>query len=308
MTDVQRGGDTSLTTTLPARRDRAKTQSPGRRTLRRFLSHRLAVFGAALLLLMGLCAIFAPIVAPANPSKIDLTNISKPPSGGHWLGTDAVGRDVLSRLIYGARVSLSVGLVAVALYLTIGFVLGAVSGYFGRWVDTLIMRFTDIMLCFPTFVLILILVGLLGPNIGNVMLVIGLFGWPGIARLVRGQVLQLRELDYVIAAQMLGARRWYVLWKHILPNVIGPLTVAATLGIASAILTEAGLSFLGLGVVQPTPSWGAMLNEARSPALLATKPWLWLAPGATISLAVLATNFIGDGLRDAFDVKSRTVG
>ena len=284
------------------------TQSPWMRTFRRFLSHRLAVFGLALLLVMALCAIFAPLVAPAKPGAIDLTRIARPPGGQSLLGTDAVGRDVLSRLIYGARVSLSVGVVAVTIYMTIGFLLGAVAGYVGGWVDTILMRFTDVVLCFPTFVLILILVGMLGPNIGNVMLVIGLFGWPGVARLVRGQVLQLRELDYVLAAEMLGARRWYVLWKHILPNVIGPLTVAATLGIASAILTEAGLSFLGLGVVQPTPSWGAMLNEARSPALLATKPWLWLAPGVTISLAVLATNFIGDGLRDAFDVKSRTIG
>ena len=288
---------------------RLKTsRSPWARIVRRFFTHRLAVFGMVILLAMGLSAIFAPFVAPAVPSAIDLTRIAKAPSGQNLLGTDAVGRDVLSRLIYGARISLSVGIVAVALYLSIGFVLGAVAGYLGGWVDSLIMRFTDVMLCFPTFVLILILVGFLGPNIGNVMLVIGLFGWPGVARLVRGQVLQLRALDYVLAAQMLGARRWYVMWRHILPNVIGPLTVAATLGIASAILTEAGLSFLGLGVVQPTPSWGAMLNEARSPALLATKPWLWLAPGVTISLAVLATNFIGDGLRDAFDVKSRTIG
>lgn len=306
MTDLRLGAETVHADRL--RRGDTKSQSPGRRTLRRFLSHRLAVLGAAILVVMAVCALLAPFVAPTSPSKIDLTQIARQPSADHWLGTDAVGRDVLSRLIYGARVSLSVGLVAVAIYLTIGFVLGSVSGYFGGWVDTLIMRFTDVMLCFPTFVLILILVGLLGPNIGNVMLVIGLFGWPGVARLVRGQVLQLRELDYVIAARMLGGREGYVLLRHILPNVIGPLTVAATLGIASAILTEAGLSFLGLGVVQPTPSWGAMLNEARSPAILATKPWLWLAPGVTISLAVLATNFIGDGLRDAFDVKSRTVG
>src|SRR3954454_10594949 len=221
MTDVSVNANVSTVERL--QRGNAKAQSPGRRTLRRFLSHRLAVFGTVILLVMGVAAIFAPIVAPSNPSKIDLTHISKPPTVGHWLGTDAVGRDVLSRLIYGARVSLSVGLVAVTIYLTIGFVLGAVSGYFGGWVDTLIMRFTDVMLCFPTFILILILVGMLGPNIGNVMLVIGLFGWPGVARLVRGQVLQLRELDYVIAARMLGARRWYVLWKHILPNVIGPL-------------------------------------------------------------------------------------
>jgi len=157
-------------------------------------------------------------------------------------------------------------------------------------------------------VLILILVGILGPNLSNVVFAIGLFGWPGIARLVRGQVLQLRELDYVIAARILGAGKVDALVRHILPNVIGPLTVAATLGIAGAILAEAGLSFLGLGVVQPTPSWGSMLNDARSPAIMAVKPWLWISPGISISLAVLAINFIGDGLRDAFDVRSRAVG
>lgn len=289
-------------------RARAGGQSPGRRTLRRFLTHRLAVLGATILAVLALGAILAPIIAPAPPNKIDLLNISKPPSAQHLLGTDAVGRDVLSRLLYGSRISLSVGVVAVTLYLVIGFLLGSVAGYFGGWTDTAIMRFTDIILCFPTFVLILILVGILGPNIGNVMLVIGLFGWPGVARLVRGQVLQLRTLDYVIAAQMSGGKRFYVLVRHILPNVVAPLIVAGTLGIAGAILTEAGLSFLGLGVVQPTPSWGSMLNEARNPALMAAKPWLWLAPGVTISLAVLATNCIGDGLRDAFDVKSGAHG
>lgn len=282
--------------------------SPSRRTWRRFLSHHLAVLGVSIIGLMTLTAVLANLVAPADPMAINLTRIAQPPAPGSWLGTDAVGRDVLSRIIHGARISLSVGLVAVSIYLTIGFLLGAVAGYLGGWVDNLIMRFTDVMMCFPSFVLILILVGILGPNIGNVMLVIGLFGWPSVARLVRGQVLQLRELDYVLAARSVGGAEWYIMTRHILPNVVGPLTVAGTLGIAGAILAEAGLSFLGLGVAQPTPSWGSMLNEARAPALLATKPWLWLAPGIAISLAVLAINFIGDGLRDAFDVRSRTSG
>jgi peptide/nickel transport system permease protein len=290
------------------RLERATASSPSQRTLRRFLSHRPAVIGATILAAMAVCAILAPLLAPADPNAINLTRIAHPPDGRNWLGTDAVGRDELSRLLYGARISLSVGLVAVGIYLVIGFVLGAVAGYLGGWVDNVIMRFTDVMLCFPTFVLILILVGILGPNIGNVMVVIGLFGWTGVARLVRGQVLQLRALDYVVAARMLGGGQFYVLARHVLPNVLGPLTVAGTLGIASAILTEAGLSFLGLGVVQPTPSWGSMLNEARNPAILATKPWLWLAPGVAISVAVLAANFIGDGLRDAFDVRSRAIG
>ncbi|MGN6812799.1 MAG: ABC transporter permease, partial [Thermomicrobiales bacterium] len=276
----------------PRQRLYAPSQAPWRRTLRRFLSHRLAVIGALVLLLMAIGAVFAPAIARTPPNAVNLLAISKPPTAQHWLGTDQVGRDVFTRILYGARISLTVGLVAVAIYLVIGFVLGAVAGYAGGWVDTAIMRFTDIMLCFPTFVLILILVGITGPKLSNVIVVIGLFGWPGVARLVRGQVLQLRTLDYVVAAQMLGAPRFTVLRRHILPNVIAPLIVAGTLGIAGAILTEASLSFLGLGVVQPTPSWGSMLNDARAPAIVATRPWLWLAPGVAISLAVLAANFI----------------
>ena len=278
--------------------------SPGRRTLRRFVRHRLAVIGATILVIMTMIAIFAPVLAPYPPNEVNLVSISQPPSSQHWFGTDQVGRDTLSRAMYGARISLTVGVVAVAIYLTIGFLLGALAGYSGGYVDAAIMRFTDIMMCFPTFVLILILVGMVGPNITNIMLVLGLFGWPPICRLVRGQVLQLREMEYVQAARALGGSRPYVMLKHILPNVIGPLTVAGSLGIASAILAEAGLSFLGLGVTQPTPSWGSMLNEARNPGTLSTLPWLWMVPGILISLAVLAANFIGDGLRDAFDVRS----
>ena len=288
--------------------ERTVPVSPGRRTLRRFLRHRLAVTGAIILALLTLGAVFAPIIAPYDPNAINLTKISQPPDRENWLGTDRVGRDIFTRVLYGGRISLSVGFVAVGLYVAIGFVIGALAGYLGGWVDNLLMRFTEIVMCFPTFVLILILVGMLGPNIGNVILVIGLFGWTGVARLVRGQVLQLRELDFVTAARAIGGRRWYVMVRHVTPNLVGPLTVAASLGIAGAILTEAGLSFLGLGVTQPTPSWGSILNEARNPATLATQPWLWLAPGAAISLAVLAANFLGDGLRDAFDVKSRAAG
>ncbi|MGH2458381.1 MAG: oligopeptide ABC transporter permease [Chloroflexota bacterium] len=282
--------------------------SPTRRMVRRFLSHRLAVIGGCVILVLAICAIAAPIVAPDDPNKIDLLRIAHAPGFQNLLGTDAVGRDELSRLIYGARVSLSVGIVAVSMYLTIGFILGSAAGYVGGWLDNLIMRFTDVMMCFPTFVLILILVGILGPNIFNIMFVIGLFGWPGVARLIRGQVLQLRELDYVTATRVLGGGQRYVLLRHVLPNLIGLITVVGSLGIADAILTEAGLSFLGLGVVQPTASWGSMLNDARAPALLASKPWLWLAPGVAISLAVLSINFIGDGLRDAFDVRGRAAG
>lgn len=283
-------------------------QSPSRRTLRRFLRHRLAVFGGVVLIVMAVAAILAPLVAPYDPNAIDLTRISQPPDRDHWMGTDRVGRDALSRVIYGARISLSVGIVAVGIYLAIGFLIGATAGYLGGLVDSVLMRFTEIVMCFPTFVLILILVGMLGPNIGNVMLVLGLFGWPDVARLVRGQVLQVRAQEYVIAARASGGGTMYILARHIAPNIVGPLTVAGSLGIAGAILAEAGLSFLGLGVVQPSASWGSMLNEARNPAILATQPWLWLAPGLAISLAVLSANFIGDGLRDALDVRGRASG
>lgn len=279
------------------------SRSPMGRTLKRFMKHKLALAGAVVLIIMALIAIFAPLLAPYDPNSIDLTVVNQGPSTDHWFGTDLVGRDTLSRAIYGARVSMTVGFLAVAVYLFIGFVLGASAGYIGGLTDTLIMRFTDIMMCFPTFVLTLILVGFLGPSIWNVIFVIGLFGWPSVARLVRGQVLQLRNQEFVQAANAMGAGRWYTMWKHIAPNIIGPMTVAGSLGIAGAILQEAGLSFLGFGVVQPTPSWGAMLNEARNPATLAQNVSLWMVPGFLISLAVLSSNFIGDGLRDAFDVR-----
>ena len=284
-----------------------RVDSPLSRSVRRFFAHRLAMLGVVFVLFFVLVALFAPVLAPYGPSKVNLDVVGKPPSGQHLLGTDAVGRDVLSRLIYGARVSMSVGIIAVSIYITIGFTLGAIAGYIGGRLDMLIMRFTDIMMCFPSFVLIIIMVGIVGPNIRNVMIIIGIFGWPGIARLVRGQVLSLREQDYILAARTIGVRDERMLLVHILPNVIGPVTVAATLGIAGAILTEAGLSFLGLGVRPPTPSWGAMISEARGIVYLADLPWLWIAPGITISLAVLSINFIGDGLRDALDVRSRRV-
>lgn len=280
-------------------------QSPGSRTWRRFRRHKLAMGGAVVIALFVIIAIFAPWIAPYDPNQIDLLAANSGPTRDHWFGTDAVGRDTLSRAIFGARVSMTVGFFAVAIYLFIAFVLGATAGYVGGTVDNLIMRFTDIIMCFPTFVLTLIMVGFLGPSIWNIVFVIGIFGWPGAARMIRSQVLTLRNQEYVQAAESIGATRWYILRKHIAPNTLGVLTVAGSLGIAGAILQEAGLSFLGLGVVAPTPSWGVMLNDARDPALLATYPWLWLVPGILISLAVISSNFIGDGLRDAYDVKGQ---
>lgn len=272
--------------------------------LRTFARHRLALLGAIVIGVLAIVAIFAPVVAPYDPNEIDLFATSEGPSRSHLLGTDDIGRDVLSRVIYGTRVSLSVGLVSVTIYVVIGTVLGSLSGYFGGWVDSLIQRFTDAVMCFPSLIIIVAAVAIIGPSIYNVMIVIGLLTWPGICRLVRGQMLTLREREFVEAARAIGAPPHKVIFSHLLPNTIAPITVAATFGVAAAILTEAGLSFLGLGVQPPTPSWGNMINTAQSAAVLQQMPWLWIPAGVLIALAVLSINFIGDGLRDALDPRS----
>jgi peptide/nickel transport system permease protein len=276
-------------------------ESPSRRVLRRFLQHRLAVIGSIVILLLTLMAIAAPLIAPIDPLLVELREAASPPNSKHWLGTDAVGRDVWSRVVYAIRVSLSVGIVAVGISVVIALLLGTLSGYFGGWVDMLIMRLTDIILCIPSLVIIMSVVVLVGPSIYNIMIVIGLLGWTGMARLVRGQILSARDWEYVIAARCVGAPDSRIMVMHILPNVIAPMVVAATFGVASAILTEAGLSFLGFGVMPPTPSWGNMLNAARSLDILRSQPWFWLPPGIMILITVLSINFIGDGLRDALD-------
>jgi len=232
---------------------------------------------------------------------VDLYSVAQPPSPDHLLGTDETGRDVPSRLVYGARVSLSVGLVAVFIYTTIGLVLGSTAGYAGGWVDNVLMRATDVVMCFPTLIIIITVVSFVGPSIYNVMAIIGLLGWPQTARLIRGQMLSLREREYVEAARALGAPDAFIVLRHMLPNGIYPIVVSSTFGVATAILTEAGLSFLGLGVQPPTASWGNMLNAAQSVTVLESRPWLWLPPGLAIVLAVLCINFVGDGLRDALD-------
>lgn len=272
--------------------------------IRAFARHRLALAGAVVIGVLGLVALFAPVIAPYDPNQIDLFATSESPSRAHLLGTDDIGRDVLSRIIYGTRVSLSVGLVSVTIYVFIGTVLGSMSGYFGGWVDSTIQRFTDAVMCFPSLIIIVAAVAILGPSIYNVMIVIGLLTWPGICRLVRGQILTLREREFVEAARAIGASPSRVILSHLLPNTVAPITVAATFGVAAAILTEAGLSFLGLGVQPPTPSWGNLINTAQSAAVLQQMPWLWIPAGVLIALAVLSINFIGDGLRDALDPRS----
>ncbi len=270
-----------------------------------FRRHRLGVVGLVVIVLLIIIAVAAPLLAPSDPNQISLSAYREAPSSQHWLGTDAQGRDVLSRIIYATRISLSVGLVAVSIYVVIGTVLGGVAGYFGGWVDSVIMRLADVVLSFPSIIVIITVVSILGPSILNVMLVIGLLGWPPIARLVRGEFLTLRGRDFVTASQMIGASSPRIIFRHILPNATTPIIVNATFGVAQAILLEAGLSFLGLGVQPPTASWGNILNAAQSVTILEEMPWLWLPPGAMIVLAVLAINFLGDGLRDALDPRAR---
>jgi ABC-type dipeptide/oligopeptide/nickel transport system permease subunit len=256
-------------------------------------------------LLIVVAAVAAPLIARHDPTAIDLTNQLQRPSGTHWMGTDIQGRDVWARLIYGARVSLSVGLISQGIALSLGLALGLIAGYYGRWVDEIVMRLADVTLAFPTLLLLIALVAALQPSLTVVFLTIGLVGWAGMARLVRGQVLVVRELEYVQAMRALGAKNLRVITRHVLPAVIAPVLIAATLGVAAAIMAEASLSFLGLGVQPPTPSWGSMIADGRDLSQLRGSPWTSLFPGLAIGMTVLAFNLLGDALRDALDPRAK---
>lgn len=279
----------------------ADGQSLGQLAWRRFRRMGRAILGLYVILVLALTAMLAPAVSPHDRDATNVLHLEQPPSLWHPLGTDELGRDVLTRLLWGGRVSLTVGLVAVSLSVTIGTVLGALAGYYGRWVDGLIMRLTDVVLAIPFLPLALTLSAALPPNIYTTMAVIGVLSWPGTARLVRGEFLSLREREYVLAARAAGARDRRIIWEHMLPNAMAPVLVAATMGVGGAILSEAALSFLGLGVPQPVPSWGNMLSSALSLRVLLREPWLWVPPGLLIFLAVMSINLVGDGLRDALD-------
>jgi len=263
----------------------------------------MAVGGLALIGVIFLIAGFASFVAPYDPGKTEVSVKLKSPSLLHYLGTDQLGRDVFSRMLYGSRISLSVGFVAVGISIFIGVLVGAIAGYYGGWVDSILMRFVDTMLCFPSFFLILTIVALLGPQIFNIMVVIGITSWMGTARFVRAEFLSLRERDYVQAAHVLGVKDHRIIFRHILPNALAPVFVSATLKVASAILIEAGLSFLGFGVQPPKPSWGNILTEGRMYIFDAW--WLTIFPGLAILLTVLSFNLLGEGLRDALDPRLR---
>jgi ABC-type dipeptide/oligopeptide/nickel transport system permease subunit len=265
---------------------------------------RRAWFGAGVIVAMTASALLAPLLARHDPIAIDLANQLLPPSASHWFGTDVQGRDVWARLLYGARVSLAVGLVSQGIALALGVVLGVVAGFYGRWIDEVIMRLADVTLAFPTLLLLVALVAALQPSLTVVFLTVGFVGWAGMARLVRGQVLVVRELEYIQAARALGAPGIRVIARHVLPAVVAPVLIAATLGVAAAIMAEAALSFLGLGVQPPTPSWGAMIADGRDLSQLRGAPWTSLFPGLAIGATVLGFNLLGDALRDAMDPRA----
>jgi len=270
--------------------------------LNKILSNKLSLFGLGLIAVLICVAVFAPYIAPYAPDAQHLSARLAVPAEKYILGTDDLGRDTFSRMVYGVRISLTVGFIAVGISVVIGTCLGLISGFFGGKVDTFIMRLVDIMLCFPTFFLILLVIAFLEPNIYNVMIVIGLTSWPGLTRLVRAEVLSMREREFILAAKLLGLSTPRIFFVHLLPNVISPIIVSATLGVGDAILTESGLSFLGLGVQPPTASWGQMLSSGKEYIYVAW--WLTLFPGIAILLSVLSFNLLGEGLRDIFDPRS----
>ena len=278
--------------------------SLARAAFRRFRRHRLAVAGLVMLGIVIALAILAPLVTNNAPFFTDLKAVSKPPSPEHLLGTDRSGRDVWARVAFGGRTSLVVGLGAVALYVFIGTILGGIAGMFGGLADDLIMRFTDALMSIPTLLLVVVFVSAIGPSLASVVIVIGLLGWPGACRLVRGQLLALRHAEYVTAARVIGVSDTTILVRHMIPNILSSIAVLATFGVATAIFVEASLSFLGLGVRPPVPSWGEMISAAQAPSVLVGTPWLWIAPGIAIAVTVMAVNFIGDGMRDALDPRT----
>jgi len=264
----------------------------------------LAMAGLWVILFLFAVSLLAPVIAPYDPADLDLYRVLSPPSLAHPFGTDDLGRDVLSRVIYGTRISLKVGFVSVGIAVVIGSLVGLIAGYYGGWVDSLLMRFVDIMLCFPTFFLILAVIALLEPSIWYIMLIIGLTSWMGVARLVRGEVLSVKERDFVTAARAIGASDLRILFVHVLPNALSPALVYATLGVAGAILTESALSFLGIGVQPPTPSWGNILTAGKE--YIEFGWWLSLFPGLAILITVLAYNLLGEGLRDILDPRTES--
>ena len=290
------------------RREKAKQEkyvSLTEISFRKFKKNKLAVIGVFIILSLVLLSVCAPLLTDYTISETDLFNIKMAPSSEHILGTDELGRDVFTRLLYGGRVSIIVGIASMTVQLVIGVIMGAIAGYFGGIADKIIMRIIDVIMCFPFFVIAVSVAAILGPGVKNLIIIIGFLMWPNIARIVRAEILSLKENDYIMAAKAMGLSSFEIIKNHILPNVMSPILVAATLAIANGILTEASLSFLGIGVKLPEPSWGNMLIAAQNIGTLQREWWLWIPAGSLIILMVLSINFVGDGLRDALDPKTR---
>lgn len=297
---------------IKTKKQKTKGDSPWQLAFRRLRKNKLAMIGLFFLVFMFLFSFIGPFFSDWKDAKISVRDANQAPSAAHWLGTDALGRDVLLRIMQAGQISLLVGLVATAVVLTIGGILGALAGYYGKWVDTLIMRFADIMYALPTLPLLISLGAIFSDlkvppskRIYLVMFIIGFIGWMSLARLIRGQILSLKEQEFMLANEVLGIRDRRKIFGHLLPNTVPVVIVVATLGVAGAILTESTLSYLGLGVIPPTPSWGQMLSAANNMIDFSKRPWLWVPPGVCILLTVVSINLIGDGLRDAFDPKQK---
>jgi peptide/nickel transport system permease protein len=271
--------------------------------MKKLYKNKLTIFGLVVVGILTVSALLAPIISPYDPADINIEKALLSPSRSHIFGTDHLGRDLFSRIIYGSRISLSIGFIAVAIALLIGMLVGSIAGYYGGIMDTILMRFVDIMLCFPSFFLILAVVAMLEPGIVNIMVVIGITSWMGVARLIRAEILSLKEREFILAARALGAGDLRIITRHLIPNAIAPVLVSAILGVAGAVLLESSLSFLGLGVQPPTPSWGNILMEGK--ASLGACWWPMLFPGIFILITVLGYNLLGEGLREHFNPNKR---
>jgi peptide/nickel transport system permease protein len=297
-------GISGASITRKARASR-EVYSPGRIAWRKLRSNKLAMFGMIFLTLLIIAVLLAPVLATHDRDAIEMFSMDKPPTEKFILGTDSIGRDVYSRLLYGGQISLGVGLAAVLLQVTIGVTLGAIAGYIGGAADAIIMRLVDMILCFPFYVIAISMAAVFGGSALNIIIIIGVLSWTGVCRIVRAQVLSLRSREFTEAARALGLTPLEIIRSHMLPNCVSPIVVNATLGMASAILTEAGLSFLGMGVTPPQPSWGNMLSAAQNITALQHYWWQWLPPGLLVFMTVLCVNFLGDGMRDALDPRTR---
>lgn len=279
--------------------------SAGQIARKKFFQNKMAVLGSIVIILFVILSVFAPLFTKLDPNQTDLLNIRGCPNAEHILGTDDLGRDIFTRLLYGGRISIAVGVISMALQLAIGVTVGTLAGYFGGILDKIVMRIVDVIMCFPFFVIAIALASVLGGSMTNLVLIIGMLMWPGIARIVRSQVLVIKENEFIMGARALGLNWLEIIFSHVLPNIASSVLVASTLSVASGILMEATLSFLGLGVNPPDPSWGNMLVAAQSMSVLKNQWWMWIPAGTAVVLMVLAVNFFGDGLRDALDAKSK---